>query len=93
MFKYANPLPYNHGLLVCGISVNKDVLYEFHRLFKLQSRSCRMCGNEGYESLDHRHISVRHCLLSNHTLKSNSALGTHLHAMIRTHYFHFDIRF
>ena len=54
---------------------------------------------------DHRHISlkvpnvefnfnvsVRHCLLSTHTLKSNSMFGTHLHAMIRTHHFDFDVR-
>ena len=33
------------------------------------------------------------CQLSTHTLKSNSTLGTHLHAMIRTHHFDFDIRF
>ena len=38
-------------------------------------------------------VSVRHCLLSTHTLKSNSTLGTHLYAMIRTHHFDFDIRF
>ena len=38
-------------------------------------------------------VSVRHCLLSAHTLKSNLMLGTHLHAMIRTHHFDFDIRF
>ena len=37
--------------------------------------------------------SVRLCLLSTHTLKSNSTLGTHLHAMIRTHHFDFDVRF
>ena len=38
-------------------------------------------------------VSVRHCLLSTHTSKSNSILGTHLHAMIRTHHFDFDVRF
>ena len=38
-------------------------------------------------------VSVRHCLLSTHTLKSNSTLGTHFDAMIRTHHFDFDIRF
>ena len=45
--------------------------------------------------LDHRHMSLKvpniefdldvsvwHCLLSTHTLKLNSTLGTHLHAMI-----------
>ena len=32
-------------------SVNLDVLYEFHWLFKLQSRSSHEYGNEGYESL------------------------------------------
>ena len=48
MFKYANPLPYNHGLLVCGISVNKDVLYEFHWLFRnpqhkfTRSKKCQL---------------------------------------------------
>ena len=55
---------------------------------------------------DHRHISlkvpnvkfdfdvsVRHCLLSTHASKSNSTLGSHLHAMIRTHHFDYDIRF
>ena len=34
----------------------------------------------------------RHCLLSTHTSKSNSTLGTHLHAMITTHHFDFDVR-
>ena len=38
-------------------------------------------------------VSVRLCLLSTHTSKSNSMLGTHLHAMIRTHHFDFDVRF
>ena len=38
-------------------------------------------------------VSVWHCLLSTHTSKSKSILGTHLHAMIRTHHFDFDIRF
>ena len=38
-------------------------------------------------------VSVRHCLLSMHTLKLNLKLGTHLHAMIRTHHFDFDARF
>ena len=55
---------------------------------------------------DHRHTSlkvpkvefdfgasVRHCLLSTHTSKLNLTLGTHLHAMIRTHHFDYDIRF
>ena len=55
---------------------------------------------------DHRHLSlkvpnvefdfdasVRHCLLSTHTHKLNSMLGSHLLAMIRTHYFDFDVRF
>ena len=32
-------------------------------------------------------------MLSTHTLKSNLTLGTHLHAMMRTHHFDFDIRF
>ena len=54
---------------------------------------------------DHRHISlkvpnvefdydvsVRHCLLSTHTLKLYSTLGTHLHTMKRTHHFDFEIR-
>ena len=35
-------------------------------------------------------VSVRNCLLST---QSYSTLGTHLHAMIRTHHFDFDIRF
>ena len=35
----------------------------------------------------------RHCLLSTHTSKSNLMLGTHLHAIIRTHHFDFDVRF
>ena len=38
-------------------------------------------------------VSVRHCLQSTHTLKSNLALGTHFYAMIRTHHFDFDVRF
>ena len=38
-------------------------------------------------------VSVRHCLLSTHTSKSNLTLGTHLHAMKRTDHFDFDIRF
>ena len=55
---------------------------------------------------DHRHISlkipnvefnfdvsIRHCQLSTHASKSNSTLGTHLHAMIRTYHFDFNIRF
>ena len=55
---------------------------------------------------DQRHISlrvpyikfnfnvfVRHCLQSTHTSKLNLTLGTHLHAVIRTHHFDFDIRF
>ena len=32
---------------VCWISINKDVLYEFHWLVKLQSRSSHKCGNVG----------------------------------------------
>ena len=38
-------------------------------------------------------ISVRHYLLSTHTSKSNLTLGTHLHALIRTHHIDFDVRF
>ena len=38
-------------------------------------------------------VSVSHCLLSTHTSKLNSTLGTHFHAMIRTHHFDYDIRF
>ena len=38
-------------------------------------------------------VSVRHCLLSTHKLKTNLMLGTHLHALIRTHHFDLDIRF
>ena len=38
-------------------------------------------------------VSVRHCLLSTHTAKLNLTLGSHLHAMIRTHHCDFDIRF
>ena len=34
-------------LLVCWISVNKDVLFELHWLFQLPSRS--KCGNEWFE--------------------------------------------
>ena len=34
---------------VCWISVIKDVLYEFHLLFQLQSRSSHRRGNDGYE--------------------------------------------
>ena len=37
-------------------------------------------------------VSVRHCLLSTHTLKLCSTLGTHLHTMKRTHHFDFEIR-
>ena len=37
-------------------------------------------------------VSVRHCLLSTYTSKSNLTLATHLHAMIRTYHFDFDIR-
>ena len=37
--------------LVCWLSVNKDVLYEFHWLFKLLSRSCNKFVNDGYDSL------------------------------------------
>ena len=37
-------------------------------------------------------VSVRHSLLSAHTSKSNSMLGTNLYAMIRTHHFDFDLR-
>ena len=36
-------------------------------------------------------VDSRHCLTD--TLMSNLTLGTHLHAMIRTHHFDFDIRF
>ena len=38
-------------------------------------------------------VSVRHCLLSTHTLESNSTLGSHLHAMKRIHHFDFDVKF
>ena len=38
-------------------------------------------------------VSVRHCLLSTHTSKSNLTLGTHLHALMRTHNFDFNVRF
>ena len=38
-------------------------------------------------------VSVRQCLLSTDTFKSNSMLGTHLHTMIRTHHFDFNIEF
>ena len=38
-------------------------------------------------------VSVWHCLLSTHASKLNSTLGSHLHAMIRTHHFDYDIRF
>ena len=38
-------------------------------------------------------VSVRHCLLSTHTSKSNLTSGTRLHALIRTHNFDFDNRF
>ena len=38
-------------------------------------------------------VSVWHCLLSTPTSKLNSTLGTHLHAIIRTHHFDFDGRF
>ena len=31
---------------LCWISINKDVLFEFHRLFKLQSRSSHKYRNE-----------------------------------------------
>ena len=37
-------------------------------------------------------VSVRHCLQSTHTSKLNLTFGTHLHALIRTHHFDFDIR-
>ena len=36
-------------------------------------------------------VGSRHCLTD--TLKSNFTFGTHLHAMIRTHHFDFDVRF
>ena len=55
---------------------------------------------------DQRHISLKvpnvkidfdvpakHCLLSTHTLKLNSMYVTYLHAVIRTDYFDFDVRF
>ena len=34
-------------------------------------------------------VSVRQCLLSTDTLKSNLPLNTHLHAIIRSHNFRF----
>ena len=36
-------------------------------------------------------VDSRHCLTD--TLKSNSTLGTHLHAMIRAHHFDFEVKF
>ena len=36
---------------VCWISINKDVFYEFHQLFKLQSRNSLKCGSDRNESL------------------------------------------
>ena len=38
-------------------------------------------------------VSVRQCLLSTHTSKSNTMLSTHLHAMIRTYHLDFNVRF
>ena len=38
-------------LHMCVRRTNKNVIYEFHWLFKLQSRSCQKCGYEGSESL------------------------------------------
>ena len=36
---------------MCWISLNKDVFYEFHLLFELQSKRSYEGRNEGYESL------------------------------------------
>ena len=38
-------------VLAFSVVVNKDVLYEFHWLFELQSRNSLKCGNVGHESL------------------------------------------
>ena len=38
-------------------------------------------------------VPVRHCLLWTPVSKSNSTLGVHLHAMLRTHHFDFDFKF
>ena len=68
---------------------------------------CRLVYFLHWTHEDHRHtslkvpnvefnfdVSVRHCLLSTHTSKLNSTLGTHLDAMIRTnHDYDFSIRF
>ena len=69
------------------------------REIKVRIEKMKQAGN--FESLPLKvpniefnfNVSVRQCLLPTHTLKSNLMLGTHLHAMIRTHHFDLDIRF
>ena len=60
----------------------------YHDLFCLEHLSLKVLNVEFDYNVS---VDSRHCLTD--TLKSNSTLGSHLHAMVRTHHFDFDIRF